>query len=223
MKSKIFTHITVILLFIISFSVLSCRSTTDNVEGEGQTTVKINLLGITEAMDAPIKQASAVKTEGIQIAYVMEVPYNKDYNIVATITPETSSVKTNAQASINPTAWTTTPQTPSTNPIAANVKYLVMVFDENGNRITAQEKVYDSSNQSTTANQMTLNAGKNYTFVAISYNTTTAPTFNAAATTFSDVANTIAVDNTSDYLYYNSIRLILSMASRTISTLPLNM
>ena len=93
MKSKIFTHITVILLFIISFSVLSCRSTTDNVEGEGQTTVKINLLGITEAMDAPIKQASAVKTEGIQIAYVMEVPYNKDYNIVATITPETSSVK----------------------------------------------------------------------------------------------------------------------------------
>jgi hypothetical protein len=52
MKSKIFTHITVLLLFIISFSVLSCRSTTDNVEGEGQTTVKINLLS------APLKQAS---------------------------------------------------------------------------------------------------------------------------------------------------------------------
>lgn len=206
MKSKIFTHIRVVLLFIISFSVLSCRNTTDNVEGEGQSTVKINLLGISEAIDAPLKQASVSRNGAIQTAYVAEVPYNKDYNIVATITPDISSVKQNAQtqASVNPTAWTTTPQAPTTNPIGANVKYLVMVFDENGNRITAQEHVYDSSNQSNTANQMILNAGKNYTFVAISYNNTTAPTFNAAATTLSDVTNTIAVDNTSDYLYYNS-------------------
>ena len=205
MKSKIFTHTTFVLLFIISFSALSCRSTTDNVEGEGQTTVKINLLGVTDVADAPLKQASVGRNGAIQSAYVTEVPYNKDYNIIATITPETaSSVKGNAQASVNPTAWTTTPQTPTTNPIGANVKYLVMVFDENGNRVTAQEKVYDSSNQSNTANQMTLNAGKNYTFVAISYNTATAPTFNAAATNLSDVTNTIAVDNASDYLYFNS-------------------
>lgn len=50
-----------------------------------------------------------------------------------------------------------------------------MVFDENGNRITAQEKVYDSSNQSNTADQMILNAGKDYTFVAISYNSAITP------------------------------------------------
>ncbi|WP_462350387.1 hypothetical protein [Elizabethkingia bruuniana] len=206
MKSKIFMHITVLLLLIIYFSVLSCRSTTDNVEGEGQTTVKINLLGITEAMDTPLKQAAASRTEGIPTAYVTEIPYNKDYNIVATITPEISSVKTNAQAqaSVNPSAWTTTPQTPSTNPIGPNVKYLVMVFDENGNRITAQEKIYDSSNQSDTANQMILNAGKDYTFVAISYNTATAPTFNTAVTNLSDVTNTVSVVSLLDYLYFNS-------------------
>ncbi|WP_278551505.1 hypothetical protein [Elizabethkingia bruuniana] len=206
MKSKIFMHITVLLLLIIYFSVLSCRSTTDNVEGEGQTTVKINLLGITEAMDTPLKQAAASRTEGIPTAYVTEIPYNKDYNIVAMITPEISSVKTNAQAqaSVNPSAWTTTPQTPSTNPIGPNVKYLVMVFDENGNRITAQEKIYDSSNQSDTANQMILNAGKDYTFVAISYNTATAPTFNTAVTNLSDVTNTVSVVSLLDYLYFNS-------------------
>lgn len=196
MKSKIFTPIIFIILFVISFSILSCRSTTDNVEAEGQTAVKINLLGIIEASEAPQKQASINRTEMISAAYVAEVPYNKDYNIIATITPETvSPAKINTQASVNPSAWTTTPQTPTTNPIGTNVKYLVMVFDENGNRITAQEKVYDSSTQSNSANQMILNAGKNYTFVAVSYNTTTAPVFNAAATTLNNVANTIAVDN----------------------------
>ena len=35
-----------------------------------------------------------------------------------------------------------------------------MIFDENGNRIIAEERVYDSSSQSDKANQMTLDAGK---------------------------------------------------------------
>ena len=61
-----------------------------------------------------------------------------------------------------------------------------MVFDENGNRITAQEKIYDSSNQSDTANQMILNAER--IILLLPFRTIRlAPTFNTAVTNLSDV------------------------------------
>ncbi|MEH7889944.1 hypothetical protein [Elizabethkingia meningoseptica] len=190
-----------ILLLMISCMVIACRSSSDNIAGDGETSVKINLVGIMEDVSDPVKIASAGKMSATNnIAYTAEIPYNDDFSIVATITPEVSAVKANPQASLNPQAALP----PTTNPVGANVKYLVMVFDENGNRIVSKEKTYDSTTQSNTANQMVLNAGKNYTFVAVSYNTATAPTFNAAATTLSDVVNTVAVDNATDYLYFNS-------------------
>ncbi|OPC00284.1 hypothetical protein BAS09_16495 [Elizabethkingia ursingii] len=196
MNTSIYRYITAIF---ISFIILSCRGTTDNTGTEGQVVVKINLLGIIETQDAPVSRVRAISA-----AYIVEVAYNKDFNLVATIVPEVPVLKINSRKSLNPSALTVTPQPPTTRPIDANVKYLVMVFDENGSRITAQEKIYDSTNQSNTANQMILDAGKNYTFVAISYNTATAPTFNAAATTLNNVINTVAVGNTTDYLYFNS-------------------
>ena len=88
------------------------------------------------------------------------------------------------------------------NPIGTNVEVFGYGFDENGNQYNGSGKKYMIAvPRVTAANQMILNAGKNYTFVAVSYNTTTAPVFNAAATTLNNVANTIAVDNASDYLY----------------------
>ncbi|WP_454060090.1 hypothetical protein [Elizabethkingia ursingii] len=196
MSISIYRYITAIF---ISFIILSCRGTADNTEEEGQVVVNINLLGIASAQEASVNRAMTIPP-----VYISEVPYNKDFNLITTITPEMPTRKMNTRESVNPSAVTVTPQPPTTNPIGANVKYLVMVFDENGNRIIAQEKVYDSTNQSNTANQMILNAGKNYTFVAISYNTITAPTFNAAATTLNNVINTVVVGNTTDYLYFNS-------------------
>lgn len=196
MNTSIYRYITAIF---ISFIILSCRGTTDNTGTEGQVVVKINLLGIIETQDTSVSRVRAISA-----AYIAEVAYNKDFNLVATIVPEVPVLKINSRKSLNPSALTVTPQPPTTRPIDANVKYLVMVFDENGSRITAQEKIYDSTNQSNTANQMILDAGKNYTFVAISYNTATAPTFNAAATTLNNVINTVAVGNTTDYLYFNS-------------------
>ena len=184
------------VVVFIPLITLSCRSTTDNPEKEGKVTVKINLLGVAETSDTSISSSRM-----IPVAYVAEVPYDKNFNLVATITPEVPAIKTNAQTAVNPSALTITPQPPTTSPIGVNVKYLVMVFDENGNRITAQEKVYDSSNQSNTADQIILNAGQDYTVVAISYNSAIAPVFNAAVTTISDVFNTVTVDHTSDYLY----------------------
>lgn len=180
-------------------AILSCRGTTGNTEEEGQAVVKINLAGIIQASDTSVSRSRMVSE-----VYAIEIPYNKDFNLVATITPEIPAAKINTRTSANPSALTITPQLPTTNPIGPNVKYLVMVFDENGNRITAQEKIYDSSNQSDTANQMILNAGKDYTFVAISYNTATAPTFNTAVTNLSDVTNTVSVVSSLDYLYFNS-------------------
>lgn len=196
MNTSLYRYMVVVFIPLIT---LSCRSTTDNPEKEGKVTVKINLLGVAETSDTSISSSRM-----IPVAYVAEVPYDKNFNLVATITPEVPAIKTNAQTAVNPSALTITPQPPTTSPIGVNVKYLVMVFDENGNRITAQEKVYDSSNQSNTADQMILNAGKDYTFVAISYNSAIAPVFNDAVTTISDVFNTVTVDHTSDYLYFNS-------------------
>ncbi|WP_407480457.1 hypothetical protein [Elizabethkingia miricola] len=196
MKINIYRYITILLILPI---ILSCRGTTDNIEKGGQTIVKINLRGIVQAQDVSINRSKV--TPGV---YTLEIPYNKDFNLVTTITPEAEATKIGTQASVNSSALTITPQPPTTNPIGPNVKYLVMVFDESGNRIAAQEKVYDSSNQSDTANQMILNAGKDYTFVAISYNTATAPTFNTAVTNLSDVTNTVSVASSLDYLYFNS-------------------
>ncbi|AQX83690.1 hypothetical protein ATB97_13155 [Elizabethkingia bruuniana] len=196
MKTNIRRYIMSVFMLL---AILSCRGTTGNTEEEGQAVVKINLAGIIQASDTSVSRSRMVSE-----VYAMEIPYNKDFNLVATITPEIPAAKINTRTSANPSALTITPQPPTTNPIGPNVKYLVMVFDENGNRITAQEKIYDSSNQSDTANQMILNAGKDYTFVAISYNTATAPTFNTAVTNLSDVTNTVSVVSSLDYLYFNS-------------------
>lgn len=204
MKLRLFNIICGISLIIVSFSISSCRSSSDPI-GEGkETSVIINLKGVSDASESPLKQAS-INGIGDRSSFIAELPYSKDYNIIATITPETSSAKNMTQAAINPAAWTITPGPSSTTtPLAATVKYLVMVFDENGNRITAQEKIYDASTQSNTTNQMILDAGKNYTFIAVSYNTAVAPTFNASVTTLTDVINTITVDDATDYLYFNS-------------------
>ena len=203
MKKRISTFLTVLMLSAVSFTIFSCKNEKENLLGEGETTVTLNLIGITEATEGPL-QKSSLKGSQNTIAYVTEVPYNKDYTIIASVTPDIPAEKINGQSTLNRSSWTTTPQPAITNSIAADVKYLVMVFDENGNRIFAQEKVYDSHTQSLVANQMTLNAGKKYTFVAVSNNTSTAPVFNTSATTLSDVTNRIAVNHTTDYLYFNS-------------------
>ncbi|TYO89700.1 hypothetical protein LX74_02692 [Elizabethkingia miricola] len=197
MKIKVQSYIIAILL--LSCLCLSCRNATDDITIRNKVAVRINLLGVTGSGNIPDNRTGLVSA-----AYIGEVAYNKDYNVVATVIPEVYSVRENAGTSFNPSAWTFTPQPSTINAIEAKVKYLVMIFDENGNRIIAEERVYDSSSQSDKANQMTLDAGKRYTFVAVSYNTATAPAFNALAMTLNDVNNTIAVDHTTDYLYFNS-------------------
>lgn len=51
-------------------------------------TVKINLLGVAETSDTSISSSRM-----IPVAYVTEVPYDKNFNLVATITPEVPAIK----------------------------------------------------------------------------------------------------------------------------------
>lgn len=189
----------------------SCSKEDRNGLSGGEVKVEIGLVGMEDYADGTTKdnstksRASAHQTAGSTGSEVFRasVPYNDDYHIVATVFEENGRAVGNATKSPR-AALTPTPTPTTTTQLGPNVKYLVMVFDENGDRIVAQEKVYDSTTQSNANNQMILNAGKSYTFIAVSNKTSTAPTFNPAVTKINDVINTILVDNTSDYLYFNS-------------------
>lgn len=106
MNTSLYRYIVLVFIPLIT---LSCRSTTDNPEKEGKVTVKINLLGVAETSDTSISSSRM-----IPVAYVAEVPYDKNFNLVATIMPEVTAIKTNVQTAVNPSALTITPQPPTT-------------------------------------------------------------------------------------------------------------
>ncbi len=168
-------------LLVLSLTAASCRSAegsiSDNTTANNSVyNVKVNLASIESEEETPVFQASAGKT-GVSTVSPQQtkISLDDDNFVMATLTPQsnTSSLASQAQASINPVAAATPTD------LGIGVKYKVAVYDASGNYVTEKEFAYKNGE----TDGFLLNGGQNYTFVAYSVNSASStPSINNGAT-----------------------------------------
>ena len=125
-------------LLVLSLATTSCRSAESSISDNTTTTnsvynVQVNLAGIESEEETPIFQASAGKNiVATTSPQQTKIPLGDDSFVMATLTPQsnTSSLSSQAQASVNPRA-----ATPPTE-LGTGIRYKVAVYDNNGNYVT---------------------------------------------------------------------------------------
>jgi len=156
-----------------ALSLYSCNKSGENTTLTGETVVKINLSGV-EAYNetdnnAVQKQASANASHSSSNApdvQEMTVPLENGGSVDVVLT-NNSAVAKSLVASSNPKLAAVQTQE---KPLDKNVKYKVVVYDNQGAYVT--EKDYSYGEEATAAG-IALDAGKSYTFIAYSINSTT--------------------------------------------------
>lgn len=182
-----------------ALSLYSCNKSGENTALTGETVVKINLSGV-EAYNetdnnAVQKQASANASHSSSNApdvQEMTVPLENGGSVDLVLT-NNSAVTKSLVASSNPKLAAVQTQE---KPLDKNVKYKVVVYDNQGAYVTAKDYSYG---EEATAAGIVLDAGKSYTFIAYSINSTTAlPDINNQNT-----LSTASLNNISgDLMYY---------------------
>ncbi len=182
-----------------ALSLYSCNKSGENTALTGETVVKINLSGV-EAYNetdnnAVQKQASANASHSSSNApdvQEMTVPLENGGSVDVVLT-NNSAVTKSLVASSNPKLAAVQTQE---KPLDKNVKYKVVVYDNQGAYVTAKDYSYG---EEATAAGIVLDAGKSYTFIAYSINSTTAlPGINNQNT-----LSTASLNNISgDLMYY---------------------
>jgi len=205
-----------ILLVFAGFS--SCQKTEENTVSLGQTLVKVNLAGVeayggeedeeeTNSTPSSKRQASVASASSATVQE-MTVPFGDGCSIDVVMT--NSPISTSQSSVAAPTgarlAATAQPQ----KPLEANVKYKIVVYDNQGNYVT--DKTYSYGAESTTAG-MILDAGKTYTFVAYSINSTgSLPNI-----TNQNKLSTASLDNISGDLMYSATVLKLNEGTNNLN------
>ncbi|MCT3648278.1 hypothetical protein HZQ44_08850 [Elizabethkingia anophelis] len=184
-------------LLVLSLATTSCRSAESSISDNTTTTnsvynVQVNLAGIESEEETPIFQASAGKNiVATTSPQQTKIPLGDDSFVMATLTPQsnTSSLSSQAQASVNPRA-----ATPPTE-LGTGIRYKVAVYDNNGNYVTEKEFVYKNGE----TDGFLLNGGQNYTFVAYSVNSASStPSINNGGT----LANAKLSGISGDLMYF---------------------
>ncbi|WP_407488606.1 hypothetical protein [Elizabethkingia anophelis] len=183
-------------LLALSFAVISCKSTDGSIEDNNTNpsayNVRVNLSGVENIEETPVLQASAGKSNSVSPSpQQTKISLGDDSFIMATLTPQsnTSSLSSQAQASVNPRA-----ATPPTE-LGTGIRYKVAVYDNNGNYVTEKEFVYKIGE----TDGFLLNGGQNYTFVAYSVNSTSyTPSINNGGT----LANAKLSGISGDLMYF---------------------
>ncbi|WP_407534230.1 hypothetical protein [Elizabethkingia miricola] len=184
-------------LLVLSLTAASCRSAegsiSDNTTANNSVyNVKVNLASIESEEETPVFQASAGKT-GVATVSTQQtkISLDDDNFVMATLTPQsnTSSLASQAQASINPMAAATPTD------LGIGVRYKVAVYDNNGNYVTEKEFAYKNGE----TDGFLLNGGQNYTFVAYSVNSASStPSINNGGT----LANAKLSGISGDLMYF---------------------
>ncbi|MDX8571253.1 hypothetical protein OZ666_06150 [Elizabethkingia sp. HX QKY] len=184
-------------LLVLSLTAASCRSAegsiSDNTTANNSVyNVKVNLASIESEEETPVFQASAGKT-GVSTVSPQQtkISLDDDNFVMATLTPQsnTSSLASQAQASINPVAAATPTD------LGIGVRYKVAVYDASGNYVTEKEFAYKNGE----TDGFLLNGGQNYTFVAYSVNSASStPSINNGGT----LANAKLSGISEDLMYF---------------------
>ena len=191
-------------LLVLSLTAASCRSAeggiSDNTTANNSVyNVQVNLASIESEEETPVFQASAGKTGVATVSpQQTKISLGDDSFVMATLTPQsnTSSLASQAQASINPVAAATPP-----TELGAGVRYKVAVYDNNGNYVTEKEFAYKNGE----TDGFLLNGSQNYTFVAYSVNSASStPSINNGGT----LANAKLSGISGDLMYFKKNMMV---------------
>jgi len=165
------TKVLVAIVALFCLVSYSCKETKDSVESN-KTVVKVNLLGVANPIaDEPAKKGKATAGSD-QSVQVSTVPFSNSGSFKVTLTAA-GNPSNGLRASGSNRAATGAVHTP----LDQNVQYKVLVYDSNGDYVT--EKVYTNGTDNSMG--IELDAGKTYSFIAYSVNSTTAvPTVSGA-------------------------------------------
>jgi hypothetical protein len=175
-----------VLTVLMCGSLYSCKESKDSVEASGKANVSIQLLGVENPVVATKKASMGNNTAGT--AQTVVVPLTNSSSFEATLTSEQSATSGNLlRASSGKQAAATEQRTP----LAANIKYKIVVYGANGEFVT--EKTYTNTVDNST--EIVLEAEKTYTFVAYSVNSTaTVPAVTAQANLTNASLDNISAD-----------------------------
>ncbi len=182
-----------------ALSLYSCNKSGENTALTGETVVKVNLSGVeayTETDNNAVQKQASAKASRTSIdapdVQEMTVPLENGGSVEVVLTNNSAITKSLVASSTPKLAAVQTQE----KPLDKNVKYKVVVYDNQGAYVT--EKIYSYGEEATAAG-IVLDAGKSYTFIAYSINSTTAlPGINNQNT-----LSTASLDNISgDLMYY---------------------
>ncbi|WP_223579314.1 fimbrillin family protein [Sphingobacterium sp. GVS05A] len=164
-------------------SLYSCKKSGETTDLTGETVVKINLQGVEaytgdESNTVGQKQGStkaSLASNNTSDVQEMTVPFGNGCSIDVVLTNSSAAaVKRGLVAASSPKVAATQV---TEKPLDKDIKYKVVVYDSQGNYVT--EKIYSYGGEST-ATGIALDAGKTYTFIAYSINSTsTVPNINS--------------------------------------------
>lgn len=175
MKNKIIINVVTTLLFatFVVVGFISCSKVGESIAVDGQSDVYVRVVGVELQDETPVKLASAkgVHTSMSQVSEPILVPFDDNLVLEATLSKDNSMRALSGNDSqINPVqSATLTKATAVQQVLAVGTKYVLAVYDQAGNYVTQQS--YNSGSEHTVS--LKLDAGKLYTFVCLSYNSTT--------------------------------------------------
>lgn len=178
-----------VLSALVCGSLYSCKESKDSVAASGKASVNIQLLGVENPIVTTKKAGN--RTNSTDAGQTAVLSLSKSSFVEATLTNESSVTSGNLlRASSGSRAAVTEQRTP----LAANIKYKIVVYNADGEYVT--EKIYTNSVDNTTA--IALDAEQTYTFVAYSINSTSTVPAVSAQTNLT----TASLDNISADLMY---------------------
>lgn len=179
-----------VLSALVCGSLYSCKESKDSIASSGKASVNIQLLGVENPIITTKKASKGGSTAGA--AQTVVVPLTNSSSFEATLTNEPSVTSGNL---LRASSGTRAAVIEERTPLAANIKYKIVVYNADGDYVT--EKIYTNTVDNSTA--IALDAGQTYTFVAYSINSTaTVPAVTAQA----DIANASLDNISADLMYF---------------------
>ncbi|MGJ1408415.1 fimbrillin family protein [Sphingobacterium thalpophilum] len=175
---------TLSLVALACGSFYSCKESKDSVASMNTASVKVRLLGVENPIS--INKKGSTQTTSRSGSQSVVIPFTETSSFEATLT--SASAPANG-ISLRAASATKAATVEERTPLDANIKYKVVVYDNNGDYV--KEQIY--TNTVDNAAELELEAGKTYTFVAYSINSTsTVPTVSnpqsLSAATLEDVS-----------------------------------
>ncbi|WP_275141091.1 hypothetical protein [Elizabethkingia meningoseptica] len=162
-------------LFAMLALVFSCRSNDDVAGGDKHASLKLNLQGVDYsgvqnlmANGAGRVASVSRKTSVPSMEQKVEIPFNDDFKVIATLKPAGSSVKKTVVAAVGSGALSN----PGPQPLVIGTKYKMIIYGADGTWLGERNYIYGQELPEE-GSEFAVNVGETLTFVLLSANSQT--------------------------------------------------